>query len=131
MTDLLNSYYRRTLGSEVTQEAEASFTVNRGSLCIGTLRLKDSEWSFAYDAGFAADSRGLLPLLPFPDTGVTYRSASLWPFFLSRVPSLKQQDVRKELKLDSPDAVRSELAELLERYGKRSVNNSLILSRAK
>lgn len=109
--------------------AQASFDIYRKHMKIACLTFDNNIWSFQYTYAFKNQNK-LVPILVFPDVNVTYSSKELWPFFLARIPSLKQPDIRKELKLDNTQQ-KIELVDLLTKYGEKSINNSLIMIRQK
>ena len=87
---------------------------------IGTLKYEDHTWIFEYSKWF--ESQGYLqPLLQFPNTSLTYKSTSLWPFFESRIPSPKQK-VTKEYFAKYPKD-KDNKAKLLSEFGTFSINN--------
>ncbi|HZR78651.1 MAG TPA: HipA N-terminal domain-containing protein [Chthoniobacterales bacterium] len=96
------------------------FSVMLDDLEVGRLRLEAKEWVFSYSDAFRAQ-RKIKPIVDFPNLEREYRSADLWPFFLLRIPSLKQpavQEFLREENVGKPNAVL-----LLKRFGKRSAAN--------
>lgn len=59
------------------------------------------------------------PLIDFPDVEKVYRQRDLWPFFLSRIPSLAQPKVQEAIVREGLDA-RNEV-ELLRFFGRRTI----------
>ena len=101
-------------------EDEVAFCVVLGGLEVGRLRLNDDEWVFNYTEEFRQQDK-IKPIVDFPNKEKEYRSVELWPFFLLRIPSLKQPAVQEFLRsanVKSPTA-----AILLKQFGKRSIAN--------
>ena len=97
------------------------FVLSYGKDEIGYLKFLDGQWVFTYSEWFKNQAR-ILPLLEFPEKNKIYRSKELWSFFTSRIPSDKQP---KRLELDKKE--NSNVAVLLELFGKQTVNNPFIL----
>ena len=109
---------------ETPQGIEVAFTLRYRELIVGTLRLKDGIWEFRYSAEFKKQTL-LQPLIAFPDTEKVYVSDTLWPFFMSRLPSVSQPDIRETLRqegLDERSAV-----DLLRRFGESTISNPFVL----
>lgn len=87
---------------------------------IGYLNFSDNVWSFIYTDWFK-DQNDLQPLFEFPSKEKLYKSAELWPFFESRIPSIKQPKVQEYLESHPSD--RNNKVKLLELFGVTSVNN--------
>lgn len=87
---------------------------------VGYLNYDNSLWSFSYSDWFKKQNI-LQPLFEFPSKEVTYTSSELWPFFESRIPSIKQPKVQEYLQAHPSD--RDNKVKLLELYGITSVNN--------
>jgi hypothetical protein len=107
---------------------QASFILRYGELEVGYLRLRDGVWEFEYAPEFKAqvgEPDGVQPLLEFPDPGKLYSSADLWSFFLTRIPSIAQPQVREEIERRGLDA--SNAAQLLRAFGERSISNPFSL----
>lgn len=96
------------------------FVISFNNLEIGLLELGDGLWVFKYTDDFKAQNE-IRPLPDFPDLNTIYSSDELWPFFIVRIPSLKQpyiQNIIQKEKIDSTSQV-----ELLKRFGKRTIAN--------
>jgi hypothetical protein len=101
-------------------EDEVAFCVVLGGLEVGCLRLNDDAWVFNYTEEFRQQDK-IKAIVDFPNKENEYRSVELWPFFLLRIPSLKQPAVQEFLRsanVESPTA-----AILLKQFGKRSIAN--------
>ena len=105
---------------DAAEQQNVAFSVVLDGLEVGRLRLDGDEWVFSYTDQFRKQKK-IKPIVDFPSVQREYRSPDLWPFFLLRIPSLKQpavQEFLREEKVDAPSA-----AILLRRFGKRSAAN--------
>lgn len=127
-TKLLNSLLETGEETYASQEGrEAAFLLTYEDITIGTLVLQDGIWTFHYTAEFR-EQKDLRPIVEFPDTERTYRSTDLWPFFLMRIPSTKQEAIQKitaQEEIDITDQV-----QLLSRFGKETIANPYRLTPA-
>lgn len=101
------------------------FELRYKELIIGTLELNEGKWIYKYSEAFKQQEK-IKPLPDFPKLDKVYMNEELYPFFLIRIPSLKQPKVQKEIKenqLDSSNAV-----ELLKHFGRKSIANPFDLS---
>lgn len=98
----------------------AVFTIHYKDLEIGELELKNGTWFFSYSEEFK-NQDDINPLPDFPDADKVYENDELWPFFLIRIPSLKQPKVQKIISKEDIDS--SSQVELLKRFGKKSISN--------
>ena len=87
---------------------------------VGYLNYNDSEWTFNYSDWFV-NQNDLKPLFEFPSKDKLYKSNVLWPFFESRIPSIKQPKIQEYLESHPFD--RDNKVKLLELFGITSVNN--------
>jgi len=87
---------------------------------IGYLDYDGSIWSFHYSKWFQNQDE-LESLFEFPVKDKIYSSRELWPFFESRIPSIKQPKIQEYL--DSHPSDRNNKVKLLELFGITSVNN--------
>lgn len=87
---------------------------------VGYLNYCDSVWVFDYSDWFK-NQNDLQPLFEFPTKEKSYKSNVLWPFFESRIPSVKQPKVQDYLEAHPSD--RDNKVKLLEHFGITSVNN--------
>ncbi|HEX7378656.1 MAG TPA: HipA N-terminal domain-containing protein [Pirellulales bacterium] len=101
-------------------DARADFLLRFKGVTIGMLSAADGEWTFRYTDGFRKLGE-LRPIVEFPDIGKTYKSEELWPFFVMRLPSLRQPSVRDILESEAIDDT-DEVA-LLRRFGKRAISS--------
>ncbi|MEO0058552.1 MAG: hypothetical protein RLZZ312_199 [Bacteroidota bacterium] len=91
---------------------------------IGLLTFDGVYWHFNYSDWFKNQSE-LRPLLSFPNVEKNYQSAELWTFFASRVPSLKQPQVKEFI---AERSYKVDFTELLSKFGKTTINNPYNLS---
>lgn len=87
---------------------------------VGYLNYDGSYWSFNYSNWFKIQN-DLQPLFEFPSKEKFYKSKELWPFFESRIPSIKQPKVQQYLETHPSD--KENKVKLLELFGIASVNN--------
>lgn len=87
---------------------------------IGYLDYDGNVWVFYYSEWFK-NQDDLKSLFEFPVKDKIYSSNELWPFFESRIPSIKQPKIQEYL--DSHPSDRNNKVKLLEIYGITSVNN--------
>ncbi len=102
----------------------ASFQVSLNNEIVGFLVSESGGWKFEYTDQFVKQSK-YSPLVDFPDKFKAYQSENLWPFFLSRIPGLRQPAIQKILKdnnLNEQDTV-----SLLKRFGRQSIQNPYVL----
>lgn len=102
------------------KDIEGTFELWYNSLLIGILSLDQSVWTFEYAEDFKIQDE-IKPLPDFPDIDKVYNSDELYPFFIQRIPSLSQPKVEETIQKEHID--RTNLVELLKRFGKISINN--------
>ena len=129
--ELFKRVYRSRLG--MSQQAQtpagsrANFVLLYGGLKVGNLSVDRGHWRFEYTDEFRRHPK-LRPLTEFPDTGKEYKSDELWPFFATRIPSLKRAEVKEVIDEESIDAM--DQLQLLRRFGKRTIANPFVLVEA-
>jgi HipA-like protein len=96
------------------------FSLKYDDLPVGSLTLTGGVWEFAYSPEFQKQGE-VQPIIDFPDLDRTYRSQSLWPFFMARIPSLSQPKVQATIESEGLD--KSNAAQLLRRFGERTISN--------
>lgn len=106
--------------STIKEDEYAHFTITYKDLEIGNLELKKGLWYFTYSAKFKEQSK-IPPLPDFPDEKKVYANEELWPFFIIRIPSLKQPKVQKIISKEEIDSTSQ--VELLKRFGEKSISN--------
>ncbi len=132
MLSNLRKYFSKnqTGGEELRLPTEevATFALHLGDLPVGELSCKAGVWTFYYTVQFQQAADQYHPIVGFPDLNKVYRSTSLWPFFLVRIPGLRQPAVREimeEEKIDSSNEVA-----LLKRFGRRTLANPFLLDQS-
>ena len=93
-------------------------------LDVGRLSLREGTWHFEYTDAFR-HRKDIRPIVNFPHLDKHYESDTLWPFFVIRIPGLKQPAVQREIEEEKLDE-RNE-AQLLKHFGKTSIANPFIL----
>lgn len=111
---------------KIDTDDRATFILTIDNIQVGILSCKDSVWHFEYSQEFKSYSDQYYPIVGFPDLEREYRSHSLWPFFLIRIPGLKQPAVQKIVKEKAINPA-SEV-ELLRAFGQRTIANPFELT---
>lgn len=109
------------------KDQEATFYLWYKDLQIGILALHDGTWSFKYSEVFKNQDE-IKPLPDFPDVNKVYENKELYPFFIQRIPSLSQPKVMATIEKEKID--RTNVVELLKRFGQVSINNPFRLRMA-
>lgn len=94
------------------------------TLDVGRLSLREGMWHFEYTDGFRRQTK-IRPIVNFPILDKHYESDTLWPFFVIRIPGLKQPAVQREIEEKELDEHNE--AQLLRHFGKTSIANPFIL----
>lgn len=106
--------------SKPSTQATALFNLRLGNLDVADLKLANGQWEFRYSEDFKLQTE-IRPLVGFPDTHRIYRSETLWPFFVLRVPSLSQPAVQDYIRRSNDTRV--DEVTLLRKFGRRSIAN--------
>lgn len=106
------------------KDAKADFLLKYRNLDVGRLSLREGMWRFEYTDDFRRQTK-IPPIVNFPVLDKRYESDTLWPFFVIRIPGLKQPAVQREIQEEKLDE-RNE-AQLLRHFGKTSIANPFIL----
>ncbi len=109
---------------EPSKEEKADFLLRHGDVEVGRLSLREGKWHFEYTDDFRHQT-DIRPIVNFPILDKHYESDTLWPFFVIRIPGLKQPAVQREIEEKELDE-RNE-AQLLRHFGKTSIANPFIL----
>jgi HipA-like protein len=113
--------------TKVMEPGKATFLLTFKDLTIGTLWTENSIWYFEYTDAYK-NSPSCSALIDFPNKQRIYQSEALWPFFVHRIPGLKQPAVQEILRLEHIDP-RDEV-KLLRRFGQYNISNPYILQPA-
>lgn len=126
MKPKLNNTFTLPKSTNAKIDAQGSldkmFVLSYGNNAIGYLKNVDDIWTFEYSDWFK-DQDVILPLLEFPKKDKVYKATQLWPFFSSRIPS----KINLKLNNNSKNTSTLNIVELLEIFGKRTVNNPFVL----
>lgn len=109
-----------TLTGHVVSTSPAKFELKLGRLPVGILSRDQGTWKFGYTEEYR-QRKDLRPIIQFPDKDKTYTSDELWPFFMMRIPSSKQPSIKAAIEREHLDT--SDRAQLLRRFGRRTVSN--------
>ncbi|MEZ5029854.1 MAG: hypothetical protein R2787_00495 [Saprospiraceae bacterium] len=107
------------------QNEEFSFSLKLKDIEVGELSCKNGQWYFCYTDEFKSLSNEYYPIVGFNDLNKVYKSDSLWPFFLIRIPGLGQPYVRQLIEKEGIDITNE--AQLLGRFGHSTIANPFIL----
>lgn len=100
------------------------FELSYKKFIIGHLTY-DEFWHFTYSESFKQQDK-YRPLVQFPIIEKEYKSKNLWAFFLLRIPSLKQSSIQKTIQ---EEKIPIDYPSLLERFGKKVIQNPFLLER--
>jgi HipA-like protein len=103
------------------KDENATFELRVDKLVIGTLHFENGEWQFKYTDEFKKHRDEYNHIAGFSNLEKTYYRNTLWPFFQTRIPGLKQPAVKEILKKEHISE--SNELELLKRFGKKTISN--------
>ena len=104
----------------------ASFVLSIDNIEVGILKCHSGKWSFKYSPPFKNKIHEYQKIIGFSDLEKLYQSNSLWPFFRTRIPGLKQPAIKEIIERENINK-ENEL-ELLKRFGKKTITNPYILN---
>jgi HipA-like protein len=110
--------------TQVTSTQKAAFSLSFKNVNIGTLWVEDGIWYFEYTDEYKNDATRSA-LIDFPNKHRRYQRNELWPFFVHRIPGLKQPAIQEILKLEEIDP--HDEVSLLKRFGQHNISNPYIL----
>ncbi|HEY5325437.1 MAG TPA: HipA N-terminal domain-containing protein [Mucilaginibacter sp.] len=123
MLNLIKRWFNKN-GEDVKfhlpKNENATFILKVDKLEIGTLHCENGVWEFKYTEEFKTRPE-YNRITEFSDLNKVYRNDTLWPFFQTRIPGLKQPAVMEILKKENID-VENEY-QLLKRFGKKTISN--------
>lgn len=100
---------------------QATFQLKVDDITVGILQCEKGNWEFHYTDEFKKHTDEYNRIVGFSDLNKTYRNETLWPFFQTRIPGLKQPAVKEILEKEHIDED-NEVA-LLKRFGKKTISN--------
>ena len=98
----------------------AQFKLNLENLTVGFLKFENGNWFFEYSQDFKDSSR-IKPLANFPDINKVYKSDTLWPFFVARIPSLSRNRVKQAVEKEG--IKETDIISLLSQFGCKTITN--------
>jgi len=99
----------------------ATFELKIDRVVVGTLHCENGEWEFKYTDQFKNLRNEYNPITGFSNLDKVYHNDTLWPFFQTRIPGLKQPAVKEILAKENINET-NEL-ELLKRFGHKTISN--------
>lgn len=87
---------------------------------IAILELQNGEWIFYY-TDFFKQSEDLPTIVDFQDKEKKYTANELWPFFTSRIPSLKQPRIQNIIIKKNINF--NDMTDLLKNFGQRTITS--------
>jgi len=103
---------------------KATFALVYKNLLIGTLVFDKGEWIFNYSKDFKEQNK-INSIIDFPVKEKVYKTNDLWPFFINRIPSTNQPQVKAYLA--KKQTKENDLVSLLKKFGKRTITTPFIL----
>jgi HipA-like protein len=109
---------------ESEKTKSTTFTLQYDNLAVGELNFDGTTWNFHYTKMFQNQTK-IEPIPSFPIKNKAYKSSELWPFFQSRIPSLKQPKIKAII--NSNGIQENDIISLLRLFGGKSINNPFVL----
>lgn len=106
---------------ELPKNANATFELKVDGMVIGMLHCENGKWEFKYSDEFKKHQHEYNYITGFSNLDKVYHNDTLWPFFQTRIPGLKQPAVKEILQKEHINE-HNEL-ELLKRFGKKVISN--------
>jgi HipA-like protein len=103
------------------KDENATFELRVDKLVIGILHCENGEWEFKYTDAFKQHRNEYNHIAGFSNLDKVYHNDTLWPFFQTRIPGLKQPAVKEILKKEHINE--SNELELLKRFGQKTISN--------
>lgn len=101
-------------------EANERFLLLFKGKIIGELLHAKDFWTFQYSESFKQNPF-IEPLLDFPDIHKEYKSKDLWPFFVSRIPTINQPYQLKKIRKSNIE--KDDMVGLLKLFGQNTIAN--------
>lgn len=99
-------------------------TLKIHNLIIGYLSFYNNEFVFKYSKDFKNQNK-YNKIIGFPNLNKIYKSKELFPFFVVRIPGLKQPVIKEIIEKENIDV--NNKMELLKRFGYQCITNPYIL----
>jgi hypothetical protein len=110
------------LSLHLPENEKINFTLKVDNVEVGRLRCENGIWEFLYSDEFKNEyAQEYKRIAGFPDLNKIYKKETLWPFFLIRIPGLKQPSVKEIIEKEKIDTDNE--AALLKRFGQHSISN--------
>lgn len=103
------------------EKEKGTFVLKVDDIELGILQHENAQWTFRYTEEFKKRANEYNRIVGFPDLNKIYRSEVLWPFFLIRIPGLKQPAIREIIKKENIDQENE--VQLLKRFGRKTIAN--------
>ncbi len=103
------------------KEETGNFVLWVDKIKLGILKHENGEWIFKYTDEFKKHKNEYNHIVGFPNLDKEYRRETLWPFFLIRIPGLKQPAVQEIIKKENINQKNE--VELLKRFGRKTISN--------
>lgn len=103
------------------ENEQATFELKIDNITVGRLHCEHGVWEFKYTDEFKQHATEYNRIVGFSDLDKVYQNETLWPFFQTRIPGLKQpavQEILQKEKIDQANEV-----ELLKRFGEKTISN--------
>lgn len=126
MTNYLKRFFSKSTEENeieivLPKNANATFELKIDQIIVGTLHCENGEWQFQYTEEFKNVRNKYNHIAGFSNLDKIYKNETLWPFFQTRIPGLKQPAVKEILKNENINEA-NEL-ELLKRFGHKTISN--------
>lgn len=107
--------------AHLPESENATFKLKVDDIIVGTLHCEKGVWEFKYTDEFKQHANEYNRIVGFSDLDKVYKNETLWPFFQTRIPGLKQpavQEIIEKEKINQTNEV-----ELLKRFGEKTISN--------
>jgi len=122
MLDRIKRFFIKTedVETHLPKNVKATFLLKVDDIKVGILHCENGKWEFKYTEDFKHNNE-YNKIIEFSDLNKVYRNETLWPFFQTRIPGLKQPAVQEILKKEKIDEANE--FELLKRFGTKTISN--------
>lgn len=107
--------------AHLPETENATFNLKVDDIVVGILHCENGTWEFKYTPEFKQHANEYNRITGFSDLDKVYKNETLWPFFQTRIPGLKQpavQEILEKEKINQTNEV-----ELLKRFGEKTISN--------